>query len=60
MADKYRKVFKPKEVIPDHEIRVKKNQRIGRYLRRAFKLLKEENQTQVLVKGVKEAIESAV
>ena len=45
MAEKYRKVFKAKEEIPDHEIRVKKNQRIGRYLRRAFKLLKEENQT---------------
>ena len=44
MADKYRKVYKDKEKIPDHEIRVRKNQRIGKYLRRAVILLKNDKQ----------------
>lgn len=39
MADKYRKVKREQEKLPDNEIRVRGDVRIGRYLRRAHDLL---------------------
>jgi hypothetical protein len=39
MADKYRKVKREQEKLPDNEIRVRADVRIGRYLRRANDLL---------------------
>jgi len=62
MADKYRRVRKEPEKLPDNEIRVKRNARIGRYLRRANDLLtgKIPGQDSVVIKGVSNAMESAV
>ena len=40
MAEKYRKVVKANETLPDNEIRVKRNVGIGRYLNRAVEQLK--------------------
>ena len=62
MADKYRRVKKDQEKLPDNEIRVKKNARIGKYLRRANDLLtgKIEGSDSVVIKGVSNAMESAV
>ena len=39
MSDKYRRVQKAFEKLPENEIRVRGNVRIGRYLRRAHDLL---------------------
>jgi ribonuclease P/MRP protein subunit RPP25 len=62
MADKYRRVEKAQETLPVNEIRVKRDVGIGRYLRRAFDLLSgvEEGQDSVVIKGVSNAMESAV
>lgn len=60
MADKYRRVEKPQEVLPSNEIRVKKKVGIGRYLKRANDLFAEAGTTCVVIKGVSNAVESAV
>jgi DNA-binding protein len=62
MADKYRRVRKDQEKLPDNEIRVKRSARIGRYLRRANDLLtgKIAGSDSVVIKGVSNAMESAV
>ena len=62
MAEKYRRVRKDQDKLPDNEIRVKRNARIGRYLRRANDLLtgKFEGFDSVVIKGVSNAMESAV
>jgi hypothetical protein len=39
MADKYRRVEKAQDTLPENEIRVRRNVGIGRYLRRAVELL---------------------
>jgi DNA-binding protein len=60
MADKYRRVDKTIEVLPSNEIRVKRKVGIGRYLKRANDLFAEEGNNQVVIKGVSNAVESAV
>ena len=60
MADKYRRVEKSQEVLPLNEIRVKRKVGIGRYLKRANDLFGENNTNLVIIKGVSNAIESAV
>jgi ribonuclease P/MRP protein subunit RPP25 len=62
MADKYRRVEKTQESLPDSEIRVRRGVGIGRYLRRAFELLQgtEAGKDTVVIKGVSNAMESAV
>lgn len=62
MADKYTRVTKEQDKLPDNEIRVKRNARIGRYLRRANDLLtgKIQGHDSVVIKGVSNAMESAV
>ena len=60
MADKYRKIVKPQEVLPPNEIRVKRKVGIGRYLKRANDLLTENKEEFIVIKGVSNAVESAV
>jgi len=62
MADKYRRVQKALDKLPENEIRVRANVKIGRYLRRANDLLtgKVEGQDSVVIKGMSNAMESAV
>ena len=60
MADKYRRVEKSQEVLPSNEIRVKRKVGIGRYLKRANDLLGAEGSDCVIIKGVSNAVESAV
>ena len=62
MSDKYRRVRKELDKLPDNEIRVKRDARIGRYLRRANDLLtgKIAGSDSVVIKGVSNAMESAV
>lgn len=60
--EKYVRVRKEADKLPDNEIRVKRNARIGRYLRRANDLLtgKIPGHDSVVIKGVSNAMESAV
>ena len=62
MADKYRKVKREQDKLPDNEIRVRGDVRIGRYLRRANDLLtgKVSGQDSVVIKGMAKAMQSAV
>lgn len=62
MAEKYRRVRKEQEKLPENEIRVRGNVKIGRYLRRAHDLLtgKVAGQDSVVIKGMSNAMESAV
>lgn len=59
MADKYRRVEKAQETLPQNEIRVRRDAGIGRYLRRAVELL-NSSENSVIIKGVSNAMESAV
>jgi DNA-binding protein len=61
MSEAYRKVVK-KESIPQNEIRVKKERKIGKYLLRAHDLLndKKNPKDSVVIKGVSHAIQSAI
>ncbi len=45
MADKYRRVEKTTEVLPQNEIRVKRKVGIGRYLKRAHDLFNVDGNT---------------
>ena len=62
MADKYLRVEKGQDKLPENEIRVKRGPGIGRYLRRANELLtgKVQGQDSVVIKGVSNAMENAV
>jgi ribonuclease P/MRP protein subunit RPP25 len=62
MADKYLRVDKTQEKLPENEIRVKRGPGIGRYLRRANELLtgKVQGQDSVVIRGVSNAMENAV
>lgn len=62
MAEKYRRVKKSLEKLPENEIRVRGEVGIGRYLRRAHDLLtgKIAGQDSVVIKGMAKAMESAV
>jgi hypothetical protein len=62
MADKYRRVEKELDKLPNNEIRVRRDVRIGRYLRRAVELFnaKENPETSIVIKGVSNAMESVV
>lgn len=62
MAEKYVKVKKEEEKLPENEIRVKRNARIGRYLSRANDLLtgKIAGDNSVVIKGIANAMENAV
>ena len=62
MADKYRRVEKKQEVLPNNEIRVRRDVRVGRYLKRAYELFNviEKPETSVVIKGVSNAMESVV
>lgn len=63
MADKYRKIRREPERLPENEIRVRRDPRIGKYLRRANDILTgkipEANNT-VVIKGISIAMENAV
>jgi DNA-binding protein len=60
--EKYTKVERSKESLPENELRVRRGPGIGRYLRRANELLtgKIEGQNAVVIKGVSNAMEAAV
>lgn len=60
--EKYIRVKRPEEKLPDNEIRVKKTARIGRYLSRANDLLtgKIAGNDTVVIKGIANAMENAV
>jgi DNA-binding protein len=62
MADKYRRVSKQQDKLPENEIRVRKGVGIGRYLRRSHEILtgKIQGQDSIVIKGVSNAMESAV
>ena len=60
MADMYRRIEKEQEVLPSNEIRVKRTVGIGRYLKRANDLFNESETDCVIIKGVSNAVESAV
>ena len=62
MADKYLRVEKAQDKLPENEIRVKRGPGIGRYLRRANELLtgRVQGQNSVVIKGVSNAMENAV
>ena len=62
MADKYRRVEKVMEKLPENEIRVKKDVGVGRYLNRAYDLLsgKIAGHDSVVIKGASNAMEQAV
>jgi hypothetical protein len=62
MAEKYNRVRREQEKIPDNEIRVRRNNPIGKYLRRANDLLtgKVPNHDCVVIKGVAQAMENVV
>lgn len=59
MAEAYRKVERKADEIPDNEIRVKANSRIGRYLRRVAQLFAEEK-SEIIIRGVSNAMENVV
>ena len=58
MAEKYIRVEKTQEPLPENEIRVRKGAGIGRYLNRAIEVLK--SQESIVIKGVSNAMESVV
>jgi len=60
MADKYKRIDKAVEQLPPNEIRVKHKVGIGRYLKRAHDLLETEDQEKIIIKGVSNAVDSAV
>jgi hypothetical protein len=62
MADKYERVRREPEKLPENEIRVKRNNAIGKYLRRANEILtgKVEGHDSIVIKGVAQAMENAV
>ena len=63
MAEKYRKVERAPERLPENEIRVRRDNRIGKYLRRANDLLNgkvPEADNSIVIKGVSNAMENAV
>ena len=63
MADKYERVARQPEKLADNEIRVRRGNAIGKYLKRANDLLTskvEGNFDTVVIKGVANAMENAV
>lgn len=62
MAEKYKRIEKAQDSLPNNEIRVKRKVGIGRYLKRAYDLLtdKENSNPTIIIKGVSNAVESAV
>jgi ribonuclease P/MRP protein subunit RPP25 len=62
MAEKYRRIRKVLEKLPDNEIRVRKDNAIGKYLRRANDIFsgKVQGFDTVVIKGVANAMENAV
>ena len=65
MADKYQKIIKELPKLPENEIRVKRNPRIGGYLKRASEILngklgEEVDSSTLVIKGVASAMETVV
>lgn len=60
MAEKYRRVEKAQENLPNNEIRVRRGAGIGRYLRRAVEVLQAGTEKEIVIKGVSNAMESVV
>merc|ERR1712166_759257 len=60
MSHKYKRIDKVVEQLPPNEIRVKHKVGIGRYLKRAHDLLETEGAEQIIIKGVSNAVDSAV
>lgn len=60
MAEAYRKVERKADEVPENEIRVKANTRIGRYLRRVAQLFGELKQEEIVIRGVSNAMENVV
>ena len=58
----YRRVLKDEDALPANEIRVKRGVGIGRYLKRAWELLKgsETKNDTIIIKGVSNAVQSAL
>ena len=54
----YRRVLKDEDALPANEIRVKRGVGIGRYLKRAWELLKggETKNDTIIIKGVSNAV----
>ena len=62
MAEKYIKVRKPEEKLPENEIRIRGGAQVGAYLRRAYELFTaaENPQDTIVIKGMSAAMESVV
>ena len=64
MVESYQKVARGKEDLPSNEIRVRKDDRIGKYLGRAVSIfngdVKECQEGAVVIKGVEKAMENAM
>jgi len=59
MSDKYQRIRREQEKLPENEIRVRRDNRVGKYLRRAVELLtgKIAGEDSVVIKGVSNAME---
>jgi len=62
MADKYERVRREPEKLADNEIRVRRNNPIGKYLRRANDILtgKVQGYDSIVIRGVAQAMENVV
>jgi len=62
MADKYERVRREQDKLPDNEIRVRRDNPIGKYLRRANDILsgKVEGFDFIIIRGVAQAMEAVV
>jgi hypothetical protein len=62
MAEKYQRVRREPEKLDDNEIRVRRNNRIGNYLRRANDILtgKVQGYNSIVITGVAQAMENVV
>ena len=62
MAEKYNRIRREPEPLADNEIRVKRNNPVGKYLRRANDILtgKVPGHNSIVIRGVAQAMENVV
>jgi hypothetical protein len=62
MADKYARIIREPEKLAENEIRVKRNNPIGKYLHRAHDIFagKIEGHNSIVIRGVAQAMENVV
>jgi hypothetical protein len=62
MSEAYRKVKKEPEVLPENEIRIMYNARVGKYIKRAHDLVSGniEGQNSVVIKGMAKAMDNVI